>query len=460
MSNTCGPSFKPFCALLVSGMLFACQQTQAHFGQLKTILQTKQLVVATRNAPTTYYEWHDETVGPEYDLTQGFAAHLGVKVTYVVKDTVGELLAAVENGEADIAAAGLTRTPERQQRFLFGPIYQEAQQQVVCRAGGKRPKSVTDLTDLSLVVPSDTSYVEHLQSLQQHNHGLQWQTTDDDTEGLLEQVWRKKLDCTIADSNIVAINRRYYPELRVRFNLTKPQALSWIMSKQAKDLQTAVATWLKRYQNDGKLDNVLERYYGYINEFDYVDTRKFKRRIENVLPKYRRDFEKAASKYDLDWTLLAAQAYQESHWRANAKSPTGVRGIMMLTLDTAKELGISSRLDPKKSIFGGARYYKNLYERIPDHITNPDRNWLTLAAYNIGMGHLNDARILAQRLGKNPNSWSDLTDVFPLLSKKKYYKNLQHGYARGRESVDYVQHIRDYHNILYQTVYAQANESR
>jgi membrane-bound lytic murein transglycosylase F len=452
MLSSCIQSSKSICLLMLSGVLFGCQHNEGHAGQLQTILRTKQLVVATRNAPTTYYEWHDEIVGPEYDLTQAFAKYLGVKVRYVVKDTVSDVLAAVDNGEADIAAAGLTRTPDRKQRFLFGPIYQEVQQQVVCRVGGKRPRTVADLTDLNLSVPLDTSYAELLQSLQLSNPGLQWRSADDDTESLLEEVWQRQLDCTIADSNIVAINRRYYPELRVRFNLTKPQPVSWIMSKQASDLQQAVSKWLDQYQRHGGLENVLERYYGYINEFDYVDTSKFRQRILHVLPNYRDIFEQAASKYDLDWTLLAAQAYQESHWKAKAISPTGVRGIMMLTLDTAKELGLSSRLDPKQSIFGGARYYRDLYDRIPDKITDPDRNWLTLAAYNIGMGHLNDARILAQRLGKNPNRWSDLSSVFPLLSRKKYYKTLQHGYARGSESVSYVQHIRDYHNILYQTI--------
>lgn len=452
MSNACGQSIKPFCLVLATGMLFSCHHETGHSGQLKTILMSRQLVVATRNAPTTYYEWHDKTVGPEYDLTQAFARHLGVTVRYVVKDSVSEVLAAVENGEADMAAAGLTRTPDRKQRYLFGPIYQEVQQQLVCRVGGKRPRSVAELTGVSLSVPSGTSYAEHLQKLKLDHHTLQWQATDDDTESLLEQVWLKKLDCTIADSNIVAINRRYYPELRVRFNLSKPQPLSWIMPKKAVELQTAVSAWLKQFQHQGRLDSVLERYYGFIDEFDYVDTSKFKRRIETVLPRYRDDFEEAAAKYDLDWTLLAAQAYQESHWRTTAISPTGVRGIMMLTLDTARELGLASRLDPKQSIFGGARYYKSLYERIPEEVLIPDRNWLTLAAYNIGMGHLQDARILTRRLGKNPDRWSDLAAVFPLLSKKKYYKTLEHGYARGSEPVSYVQHIRDYHDILYQTV--------
>ncbi len=457
MSKAFGQSLNPLSLLLATGVLFGCQQEIGHTGSLKTILMSRQLVVATRNAPTTYYEWHDEAVGPEYDLTQAFAKHLGVTVRYVVKDSVSEVLAAVENGEADIAAAGLTRTPDRKQRFLFGPIYEEVQQQLVCRSGGKRPNSVADLDGVSLKVPSDTSYAEHLQRLQDDHHTLDWQVSDDDTETLLEQVWLKKLDCTIADSNIMAINRRYYPELRVRFNLTKPQPLSWLLPKNATALQTAISTWLKQFQHQGKLDSVMERYYGYINEFDYVDTAKFKKRIDTVLPKYQDEFEEAAAKYNLDWTLLAAQAYQESHWRSKAISPTGVRGIMMLTLDTARELGLSSRLDPKQSIFGGARYYKNLYDRIPDAIRDPERNWLTLAAYNIGMGHLKDAQELAKRLGKNPDRWSDLASVFPLLSNKKYYKTLQHGYARGRESVSYVQHIRDYHNILYQSVTSMSN---
>ena len=457
MPNLRGQPIKPFCLLLASGLLLGCQHDAGHRGQLKTILQNKQLVVATRNAPTTYYELHDEPTGPEYDLTRAFAKHLGVQVRYVVKDTVSEVLQAVEDGEADIAAAGLTRTPDREQNFLFGPIYQEVQQQLVCRAGGKRPSSVADLINVTLSVPSDTSYEEHLQALQSSNHGLEWQSSDDDTESLLEQVWQEKLDCTIADSNIVAINRRYYPELSVRFNLTKPQPVSWMLPQKATNLQKAVTKWQEQYQHEGKLDAVMERYYGYINEFDYVDTSKFKQRIASVLPTYQDYFEQAASQYDLDWTLLAAQSYQESHWRAKAKSPTGVRGLMMLTLETAKELGLSSRLDPKQSIFGGARYYKNLYERIPERISNPDRNWFTLAAYNTGMGHLNDARILAQRLGKNPDRWSDLTSVFPLLSKKKYYKTLEHGYARGRETVSYVQHIRDYHDILNQSVSSLSN---
>lgn len=441
-----------FCLMLVCSFLLGCQQDDGKTSLLNRILSDKQLIVVTRNAPTTFYELHDNLTGPEYDLTQAFAQHLGVEVKYIVKNSITEILAALDNGEAHLAAAGLTRTSERGERFLFGPIYQEVQQQVVCRNGGKRPAAVADLAEVSLSVPSDTSYEEHLHTLRSDNDGLQWHSSGDDTETLLEQVWLRKLDCTIADSNIIAINRRYYPELTVRFDLTQPQSLSWLIPKTATGLQTAVSDWLQDFQQDGQLETLLERYYGFIEEFDYVDTRKFTQRIKTILPKYRPYFERAAKKYELDWLMLAAQSYQESHWRASAKSPTGVRGIMMLTQETAKELGIKSRMDPQQSIFGGAHYYKHLYERIPEQVSNPDRHWFTLAAYNVGMGHLYDARILAQRMGKNPDRWTDLMTVFPLLSKKKVYTTLKHGYARGSEPVRYVQRIRDYHDILHQTL--------
>ena len=192
----------------------------------------------------------------------------------------------------------------------------------------------------------------------------------------------------------------------------------------------------------------MHRYYGYIESFDYVDIRAYQRKIKSHLPKYINVFKSAAAKYKVSWTLIAAQSYQESHWRANAKSPTGVRGMMMLTRITAKELGIENRLDPTSSIMGGADYLNKLRKRLPETVTEPDRTWIALAAYNVGMGHIWDARRLAKELDKNPDQWQELAEILPLLTKKKYYKNLKHGYARGFEPVSYVKNIRDYQDML------------
>jgi membrane-bound lytic murein transglycosylase F len=421
--------------------------------RLSRILERGELVVVTRNAPTTYFEGREGLAGLEFDMVEAFAKQLGVKVRYITKDNLSEMLTLLDKGEVDLAAAGLTRTQERKNRYLSSPTYQSVTQQVVCRRGGKRPNGIKGLTGVKLVVPAETSYAELLDKLKQSYPDLGWQTnTKLNTEELLERVWQKQLDCTVADSNIVDINRRYYPELSVQFNLSRPQPLAWLMPPDATSLSQAVNKWMEKFIKSQDFEDLQEEYYGYIEVFDYVDIRTFQRRIKQRLPKYIDIFKQAASKYSFDWTYLAAISYQESHWNRRAKSPTGVRGIMMLTLTTAKEMGVKSRLDANQSIFGGARYLDEIRKRLPKSIKEPDRDWITLAAYNIGMGHIWDARKLAREMDLNPDNWGDFQQVLPLLAQKKYYKKLKHGYARGREPVIYVQRVRDYQDILINTI--------
>ena len=427
-------------------MLASCSNESDRLDKIKA---KGELVVLTRNAATTYYESREGHLGVEYEMAKSFADSVGVKVRFVTKEDVSDLFNGLKEGYGDIAAAGLTHTESREENFLFGPTYQMVAQQLVCRRGGKRPKKIEGLVGINIKVSANSSYVEQLKRIKEQHPEVKWEEVDDtDTETLLEHVWLKKIDCTISDANIVAINRRYYPELSVRFNITEPEPLAWMMSGDADDLQDELEDWFSDYVDSGKLDEVMHRYYGYIENFDYVDVRAYQRKIKSHLPKYKSVFKSAAAKYKVSWTLLAAQAYQESHWRANAKSPTGVRGMMMLTRTTAKELGVKNRLDPTSSIMGGANYLNKLRKRLPDTVTEPDRTWLALAAYNVGMGHIWDARKLAKELGKNPDQWQELSEVLPLLTKKKYYKNLKHGYARGFEPVSYVKNIRDYQDML------------
>ncbi len=416
---------------------------------LDEIHKQNELVVLTRNAPTIYYVARDGLAGPEHEMSAAFAEALGVKVRYELRDSIEEILAALSAGEGHMAAAGLTRTEARRQRFLIGPVYQTVRQQVVCRRGGKRPKGVEALIDTDLVVTAKSSYAARLRQLKIEHPALEWREIDDvDTEELLEQVWRRKIDCTVADSNIVAINRRYHPELVVTFDLARPEPLVWYFPAGAEGLQRKAQKWFDGFRASGELADVLERYYGFVDIFDYVDTRRFVRSVRKRLPRYRKLFEEAAASHGLPWTLIAAQSYQESRWRPRAKSPTGVRGIMMLTLLTAKELGVENRLDVEQSISGGVRYLGQLRDRLPEEIHEPGRTWIALAAYNVGMGHVYDARRLAERLGKDPNRWTDLKTVLPLLAQKRYYKTLKYGYARGNEPVRYVSRIRDFEDML------------
>ncbi len=411
-----------------------------------------ELLVVSRNAPTTWYEGREGPQGPEYDLIKSFADYYGIPFKIQSVDSIGEVLESIRQGRAHIAAAGLTDTAERrEQGYIFGPEYFKVQQQVVCRRGDTLPRKVEDLTAKNIHVIADSSYVETLEELRQQLPDLKWQVVDDmGTEQILEQVWSKEIDCTLADSNIVNINRRYFPELVVAFPVSEEQSLAWLVNPEWKHLLPKLDEWIEHVQDSGELATIRERYYGHVELFDYVDMRKFITRIKKRLPKYQVDFQKAAKKHGLDWQLLAAQAYQESHWNPRAKSPTGVRGMMMLTLDTAKQMGVESRLDARQSIEGGAKYLARMIKRVPESVQGENRLWFALAAYNVGFGHLRDALTLAKKLGKNPDEWVDLKQVLPLLAQKKYYKSLKYGYARGSEPVRYVQSIRDYQLVLSQ----------
>lgn len=434
---------------ILTSIAFALVGCSNEIDRLEQIKAKGELVVLTRNAATTFYESREGYMGVEYEMSQDFADSLGVKVRFIQKEDVSSLFDGVNNGNADISAAGLTHTFEREKDFLFGPTYQNVTQQLVCRRGGKKPKKIENLVGIEIVVPADSSYVEQLNSIKKTYPDIQWkEVSDTDTETLLEHVWKKKIECTIADSNIIAVNRRYLPELSVRFDMAEPESLAWLLPKKDTGMQSLINDWFSEYKDSGKLEEVMHRYYGYIEAFDYVDVRAYQRKIKSHLPKYKKSFKQAAIKNKLSWTLIAAQAYQESHWRAKAKSPTGVRGMMMLTRTTAKELGVKNRLDANASIKGGALYLNKLKKRLPEIVAEPDRTWIALAAYNVGMGHIWDARRLAKELNKNPDSWQELATVLPLLTKKKYYKNLKHGYARGYEPVSYVKNIRDYQDML------------
>ncbi len=433
--------------ILTTLMLLACSQPTP---VLEQIQQSGELLVITRNSPTTYYEGAEGFTGLEYDLVQLFAKKLGVTARFIIPDSFTEILPAISRKEAHFAAAGLTVTKARESLVRFGPAYQEITQQLIYRAGTYRPRKITDIIGGTLEIIAGSSHEEEMNKLKQQYPDLEWEVRDDvESEELLYLLKEQVIDYTIADSNEVALNQRYYPELKPAMDLTPPQSLAWAFPhSEDSSLYDEALAFFEKIKKDGSLKQLIERHYGHIEKLNFVDKRTFKRHIASRLPKYKPLFKKAAQEHGFDWKLLAAIGYQESHWNPRAKSPTGVRGIMMLTQATAKQLGIKNRLDPAESIFGGARYIHIVEKKIPERVENPDRLWMALAAYNIGFGHLEDARILTQKNGGNPDKWADIKQTLPLLTKKKWYKKTRHGYARGREAVTYVDSIRSYYDIL------------
>ncbi|GIX21801.1 MAG: membrane-bound lytic murein transglycosylase F [Gammaproteobacteria bacterium] len=406
------------------------------------------LTVVSRYAPTVYYEGRDGPEGYEYELARAFAEHLGLGLDVRLETSLAAVLEATAAGRGDLAAAGLTPTDDRRRRLRFGPPYLEVPQQLVCRRGRRPPKRPEELAGLRIAVPAQSAYEDTLARLAAAHPGIGWTAEDADTEALLARVAAGELDCTVADATIAAVNRRYHLELIIAMDLTEPRPLAWALPPRAWRLQRATARWLEQARAEGLLERLYERHFGHVLFFDYVDLRSFKRRIRTRLPRYRPLFEAAAQRWGLDWTWLAAQAYQESHWDPRARSPTGVRGLMMLTRATAERLGVRDRLDPRQSIEGGARYLRMLLDALPDSIPEGERLFFALAAYNLGLGHVLDARELAAARGLDPDRWSDLAAVLPLLSDPKIYPTLPHGYARGNEALRYVERIRNYRDVL------------
>lgn len=437
--------------LLVGLFALLVLYAQPRKSTLERVLTSGTLVVAMRSGAASYYPGARGPDGFEFALIDAFARHLGVRLQPVFPPTLEALLDATERHQVHMAAAGLSVTPAREQRLRFGLPYAFVTEQLIYRRGSPRPRSLDELSPGDLHVVAGSSHEERLVRLRATRFPqLSWHAhPESNAERLLADLDQGLLRATVADSLAFALSRRIYRHAAVAFDLAESKPVAWAFGRNGDDsLREAADRFLAEAERDGRLARLHARYFGHVNRMNFVDTRQFWRHVRDRLPLYRAHFEAAAAETGIDWRLLAAIGYQESHWRPEAVSPTGVRGIMMLTQAAASQVGVENRRDPEQSIRGGARYLRLIERKIPERILEPNRLWLTLAGYNVGFGHLEDARILTQRDGANPDLWMDVKQRLPLLSKKAYYSTLRYGFARGQEPVDYVDNIRNYYDLL------------
>lgn len=380
----------------------------------------------------------------ESNLAALFAQSLSLKLR-LIRQTPDAAVASLNAERAHLATAFRS---ESSLALRYSTSYLTLDEHVVCSS--TQPKNIDDLLAHHLAVSSASPQEAALRIVRAEHADLRWEPRKGTSPvQLLQEVAENKLDCTVANEEQIATMRNYYPDLNDGISLDTPSPMAWaIASVGDTELLNKANEFFEQIKQDGSLHRLIDRYYGYNERLGTADTATFINHSRTRLPHYRQWFVDAADLTGLDWRLLAALSYRESRWDPDATSFTNVRGIMMLTEDTADRMGVENRLDARTSIMAGARYLQLLKEQLPLRISDHDRLWLALAAYNQGMGHLEDARILTVKSGLNPDLWTDVKRMLPLLSRTAYADKSKHGKARGGEAVIHVETVRLYYDML------------
>ena len=412
---------------------------------------SQQIKVAVRANPAGYYWLGRRATGLDHDLLEAFVAEYGGVLKIVPTVTVAEALALLESGRVQIAAGALGVTDTLRQRFAVSPSYYQVTQQFVYRHPDTPPAGLGAVAMEDVDVSPHPSHLETLSLAKQKNHAAgDWYLHENtDSHELIKLLDLGVIRYTIVDSSELAASRLFYPYVKIAFDVTSALPVVWLLRRDAPaELVEAVADFFDRIKRGGELARLLDKHQLHAPQLSYAEKLTFLEAAGSQLPKYGDQFRRAAKLYKLNWKLLAAVAYQESRWDPDAVSPTGVKGMMMLTRDTAEQYDIAERADAYASIRGGARHFLAMKERVPAHVPEPERTWLALVAYNSGYGHVMDAMELTARQGGNPASWPDLKKALRLLQQPRWYRNARHGRPRGGDTLLYVRNIRNYQRLI------------
>lgn len=413
-----------------------------HLNKPLSSVRNEELVVAIAQDSTL----SDEEFAKQ--LAQEFADHLSLplKILLVPADQIETTL---RHHLAQFSASGF-RLDQKNSGLLLGPGYLTEIQQVAFNQDQDAPRRLSDLVGRRIAVVAGSNHEKALIALKEEIPELKWESrTTETVEDLLTEVAQGSLDYTIANHEQISQMLNYYENLAVAFDIGKPSKLAWAFPSDAEnELITEAEQFFAEITKSGELHILLDRYYGHNDRLAPLNAAKFVEQTTKTLPKFRSLFEKAGKAVNEDWRLIAAIAYQESHWDPLATSMTNVRGMMMLTEATADQMNVTNRLDARESIIAGAKYLKLIKDQLPQQIDEPERTWMALSAYNQGQGHLEDARILTQRKGGNADNWVEVKKWLPSLNNPVYFEKLKHGYARGGEAVIFVENIRAYYDML------------
>ncbi len=441
--------FRLITGLLIIGTLLGGCDLLKQFTQLKPPGPNQPLVVGLLADPV-FQQVAPNSEGMDgfsRDLIRLFAKELGVELQPIVVPDYPALLEMLHAGKVHMAASLPFRSDDP--TVIYSQPLRETRQVIVHHASSLPISALDKLAGREITLMTRAPQMGALRALQLNPLPLLVELGGKNELELLAGVAKRHHVLVATDELHFAIAANLYPDIEIALELPEKLAYGWgFQAASGGDLLLRATRFIESIKADGTLRQLNDRYFGHIRRMDSRDIEVFLEHVRGRLPRYRQAFQEAQEITRIDWRLLAALAYQESKWDPFATSPTGVRGIMMLTEETADRLGVTNRLDPHESILAGANYLASLMDDLPAEIKQPDRRWLALAAYNLGMGHLRGGMHFAPGLKRDPYLWVDMKEILPLLSQPEYYERLKSGRARGGEAVVLVENIRNYYDVL------------
>ena len=453
-------------------ILFSCthQENKTHLApktvskqpivDLQHIKAKGKLVALTRFNANTYFLYKGVPMGYEYEMLKRFCDEIGVELEIKVPKHWDDLIPMLLNGEGDIIAANMTVTKDRAKVIRFADHHTTTRQVLVQRKpqnwhrlkkheiNALLVRNQIDLLNKPVHIFKGSSYHQRLIHLSNELGGdidIQFLSDSLDTEDMIQMVSENEIRYTIADENIAKVNKVIYPNIDIKTPVSFPQRIAWGVRPSSDSLYKAINVWVKRMKHSkAPIYQIIYNKY-------YNNHKRIKRTLSSNLYYTRTGkissfdplIKEYATKLNWDWLLLAAQIRQESGFNPKRTSWAGAKGLMQVMPKTADSFGITDLYNPKSNLRAGTEFLIWLEEYWKDIQPASERLKFILASYNVGQGHVQDARRLAEKYGKNKNKWKDVSEYLIKKSKRKYFKDdvVFYGYCRGEEPYNYVKEI-------------------
>jgi len=437
---------------------------------IEEIQERGKLIAVTNYNANDYFVYRGEPMGYQFEKLKMFSEFLGVGLEIKVANDIPEAIQMVNSGNCDLIAMGMTVTKDRKKKLSFtDPFFTTRQMLVQRKPDNWRKMATYDEIEKKLIreVHEMAHITVHIQKGTVYEHNLEYlsELVGDDinvvtdplliTDQLIDLVAEGKIPYTICDENLAQLYEKIYPDIDIKTAVSFPQEIAWAVKKSSDSLKTAINFWQQKFNKTLTANYLFQKYF--VSPRSAIMARsEFSSSNGGKISKYDEIIKRVSGKYDLDWLLMASLIYQESQFNPTVVSFKGAFGLMQFMPTTAQTFGIDSASSPADQIEAGVRYLRQLDAELPKDINDPrERIKFILASYNVGIAHVFDARRLAEKNGKDPNTWTDNVDYFILnKSNPKYYKDevVRYGYARGEETYNFVREILDryghYKNVL------------